>query len=71
MRRVAAMLAALILASALAGCAPSAEQLACERDGGTWTSYVAGYTYIYVNKVMVPQPIILSRCDPNQPNGGQ
>ena len=65
-----AMLAALFLASGLAGCAPSAKQLACERAGGTWTSYVAGYTYIYVNKVMVPHPIILFRCAPDHANGG-
>ncbi len=67
-KKLAAVAAvASVLALALTGCAPSKEQLACEKAGGSWDAHVIGYTTTYttVNKVLIPitSPVYAYRCD--------
>lgn len=63
MTRALVRLAALSLAASvvilLTSCAPSREQLACERAGGDYVGYVV--TYVLVGKVLTP--IYAYRCD--------
>lgn len=73
MKRLAgALVTASMAAMTLTGCGPSAEETACEQDGGVWVSYVVTYVSVVDNRTTIIQPIYSAECRYPEPlNGGQ